>query len=66
MDKENTFTTVPGFCSDCGSILPQLQEKGNINCYSCGREFAPEGKGLTFEILKFQSHRVKYSICSTW
>lgn len=39
----DTFETVPGFCSDCGAILPLLKFKGNVVCYTCTREYKPEG-----------------------
>lgn len=42
MTSEIKCTT--GFCSVCGSILPQLKMTGNIECYSCKNEFNPSGK----------------------
>lgn len=35
----NSFQRIPGFCPDCGSILPPLKDKGGVTCYSCSREF---------------------------
>lgn len=37
-----TFTTTPGFCPDCGSILPTLRISGNVICYNCKKNFLPE------------------------
>nr|XP_033329251.1 DNA-directed RNA polymerase I subunit RPA12 isoform X1 [Megalopta genalis]XP_033329252.1 DNA-directed RNA polymerase I subunit RPA12 isoform X1 [Megalopta genalis] len=40
-----SFISIPGFCSDCGSVLPLLQERGNVICYACKREWGPEAFG---------------------
>ncbi|XP_078038808.1 RNA polymerase I subunit RpI12 [Augochlora pura] len=40
-----SFITPPGFCSDCGSVLPLLEERGNVICYACKREWGPEAFG---------------------
>lgn len=37
------FISTPGFCSDCGSILPLLEETGNVECYACKKVWGPEG-----------------------
>lgn len=37
-----SFKTAPGFCPDCGSILPLLGEKGGVICYACKRHWGPE------------------------
>ncbi|XP_047356028.1 DNA-directed RNA polymerase I subunit RPA12 [Vespa velutina] len=37
-----SFKTAPGFCPDCGSILPLLGDKGNVTCYSCKRSWGHE------------------------
>lgn len=42
--KTEYFSSEPGFCPDCGSILTLLQETGGVSCYTCSREFPPEGK----------------------
>ncbi|KAK5649500.1 hypothetical protein RI129_000529 [Pyrocoelia pectoralis] len=34
-----TFVSSPNFCSDCGSILPLLQDIGNITCYRCSQHY---------------------------
>lgn len=42
-----TFERIPGFCPDCGSILPPLTDKGGVTCYTCSRKFVgdlSEGK----------------------
>lgn len=38
-----SFISTPGFCSDCGSILPLLGDRGNVKCYACKRVWGPEG-----------------------
>ncbi|XP_003703448.1 RNA polymerase I subunit RpI12 [Megachile rotundata] len=48
MDRKNntvSFISTPGFCSDCGSILPLLGEKGDVKCYACKRTWGPEAFG---------------------
>ncbi|XP_046603886.1 DNA-directed RNA polymerase I subunit RPA12 [Neodiprion virginianus] len=37
-----TFKTDPGFCPDCGSILPLLVDVGGVACYSCKRNWGVE------------------------
>lgn len=44
MSAAETFSSYPGFCSDCGSILPLLREKGSIVCYTCAKEYSIDGK----------------------
>lgn len=41
-NKIHTFSAAPGFCSDCGSILPPLREKGGVECYTCSRKFSAD------------------------
>lgn len=41
--KSISFTAPPGFCPDCGSILPMLGERGSVICYACKREWGSEG-----------------------
>lgn len=38
-----TFKSIPGFCPDCGAILPLLRSTGNVVCYTCSREFKDKG-----------------------
>lgn len=66
MEVNNTFTTVPGFCSDCGSILPQLREKSNVICYSCKRPYGPEGKCSNFYIKHISSNYSRLQYLETW
>lgn len=40
---DSSFVTAPGFCPDCGSILPLLGERGGVTCYACKREWGHEG-----------------------
>ncbi|XP_011864441.1 PREDICTED: DNA-directed RNA polymerase I subunit RPA12 [Vollenhovia emeryi] len=40
--NNSSFITVPGFCPDCGSILPLLSESGTVACYTCKREWNSE------------------------
>lgn len=42
-NSSSCFITVPGFCPDCGSVLPLLDEKGRVRCYTCKREWNSEG-----------------------
>ncbi|XP_016935983.2 DNA-directed RNA polymerase I subunit RPA12 [Drosophila suzukii] len=35
----DAFNNCPGFCPSCGSILPELQVKGNVTCHNCKEEF---------------------------
>uniref|UniRef100_A0A6M2DL55 DNA-directed RNA polymerase subunit n=1 Tax=Xenopsylla cheopis TaxID=163159 RepID=A0A6M2DL55_XENCH len=41
----NNFNTTPGFCSDCGSILPLLRDSGKVTCYLCNRQYGIEAFG---------------------
>lgn len=36
----------PGFCPNCGSILPNLRATGKVKCYNCLTDWPPEGKIL--------------------
>ncbi|KAM0729285.1 DNA-directed RNA polymerase I subunit RPA12 [Formica fusca] len=39
-NSDSCFITVPGFCPDCGSILPLLAErKATVTCYTCKRNW---------------------------
>ncbi|CAO1418913.1 unnamed protein product [Diamesa serratosioi] len=31
--------TTPGFCPNCGSILPQLKATGGVECYLCSTTY---------------------------
>ncbi|GJQ68884.1 hypothetical protein Trydic_g6079 [Trypoxylus dichotomus] len=53
MSSDEIFSTYPGFCSDCGSILPLLRERGNVTCYTCAKEYP---------IDVFGNKRVHYTI----
>ncbi|XP_018325722.1 DNA-directed RNA polymerase I subunit RPA12 [Agrilus planipennis] len=50
----SAFSTPPSFCPDCGSILPLLEDEGNVVCYSCSKEFPLEKV--------FECSEVKYTI----
>jgi hypothetical protein len=39
-----TFSNEPGFCPQCGTILPMLGSEGDVKCYNCKQTFGPEGK----------------------
>ncbi|KAL0127594.1 hypothetical protein PUN28_003113 [Cardiocondyla obscurior] len=41
-NNNSCFIAAPGFCPDCGSILPLLGEKGSVVCYTCKREWNSE------------------------
>ncbi|KAL3278243.1 hypothetical protein HHI36_013581 [Cryptolaemus montrouzieri] len=47
------FQAQIGFCSECGSILPPLRDKGSISCYTCQNIFTVEA---------FQDRMTKYTI----
>lgn len=34
----------PGFCPNCGSILPHLRPSGKVKCYNCLTDWPPEGE----------------------
>lgn len=36
-------TTTPGFCPNCGSILPQLKATGGVECYLCSTSYSADG-----------------------
>ncbi|XP_012256553.2 DNA-directed RNA polymerase I subunit RPA12 [Athalia rosae] len=40
--QKAAFNSDPGFCPDCGSILPLLGELGGVCCYGCKRAWGPE------------------------
>lgn len=39
----NFAATTPGFCPNCGSILPLLSISGPVTCYTCQLDYPPEG-----------------------
>ncbi|KAL6431654.1 DNA-directed RNA polymerase I subunit RPA12 [Cataglyphis hispanica] len=44
--NDSCFITVPGFCPDCGSILPLLDEKkATVTCYACKRNWGSKTFG---------------------
>ena len=47
--ETSSFTISPGFCPDCGTILPFCRETGGVTCYACERKWEPED-GLYFEV----------------
>lgn len=34
----------PGFCPNCGTILPPLKSTGGVTCFLCNCEFDSTGK----------------------
>ncbi|KAJ8977695.1 hypothetical protein NQ317_005428 [Molorchus minor] len=52
----NTFEKIPGFCPDCGSILPPLRNTGGVTCYACSRQFLADINEV------FGMSHVKYTI----
>ncbi|XP_033227074.1 DNA-directed RNA polymerase I subunit RPA12 [Belonocnema kinseyi] len=40
--ESGSFSIAPGFCPDCGTILPLCPETGAVTCYSCERSWDPE------------------------
>ncbi|CAG9857355.1 unnamed protein product [Phyllotreta striolata] len=53
---DSAFVRIPGFCPDCGSILPPLYEKGGLVCYTCSKTFTQNVESA------FGSKRVTYTI----
>lgn len=40
----DSIRITPGFCPNCGSILPYLRATGNVKCYTCLKDWPPEGE----------------------
>ncbi|CAH1389030.1 unnamed protein product [Nezara viridula] len=61
MDSEVNYDGEPGFCPDCGSILPLLEDRGIVNCYTCKRQCNAEVfKNLeSFYVIHFNSYDKK-------
>ncbi|CRK88479.1 CLUMA_CG002216, isoform A [Clunio marinus] len=38
---ESRINVTPGFCPNCGSILPPLKSQGSVICFLCSKEFDP-------------------------
>ncbi|KAJ9583377.1 hypothetical protein L9F63_022284 [Diploptera punctata] len=36
------LTSEPGFCPDCGTILPLLSDKDGVRCYICKKVYGSE------------------------
>ncbi|EAA07851.5 DNA-directed RNA polymerase I subunit RPA12 [Anopheles arabiensis] len=53
----------PGFCPDCGSILPPLKNSNRVSCYGCQSEFdaAAFGTMETEYTIHFNSYANKKS-----
>ncbi|KAL1400731.1 hypothetical protein pipiens_007190 [Culex pipiens pipiens] len=61
MDFNSSIT--PGFCPDCGSILPLLRMSGNVTCYNCHNSYSEAVFG-TMEVeytVHFNSYENKKS-----
>ncbi|XP_014275304.1 DNA-directed RNA polymerase I subunit RPA12 [Halyomorpha halys] len=58
MENEENYCDEPGFCPDCGSILPLLEESGTVKCYTCKRECSAEVfKNLeSYYVIPFNSY----------
>lgn len=41
--RMSSFIHEPGFCTNCGTILPLLEPTGGVTCYFCKAKFGPEG-----------------------
>lgn len=58
-NNDSCFITAPGFCPDCGSVLPLLGERGGVTCYTCKREWGSEvfgDMGMTHTIVFNTKH----------
>ncbi|XP_067001544.2 DNA-directed RNA polymerase I subunit RPA12 [Anabrus simplex] len=55
---QKSFISEPGFCPDCGSILPELRTDGGVTCFTCKRKHGPEvfGEMVTRYVINFNSH----------
>ena len=60
-----TTKTTPGFCPNCGSILPLLNLVGNVTCYACKKEYPPEGRFLALYLL-CSRNKFQFNIYSFW
>lgn len=58
------FGKNPGFCPDCGSILPQLKPNGGVVCYSCARAFSAEGLLIFLSFIPHVIIHKHFSFCS--
>lgn len=54
----SSFLHEPGFCTNCGTILPLLEPTGGVTCYLCKANFGPEvfGKMESEFIIYFNSN----------
>ena len=52
--KTGSFIVSPGYCPDCGTILPLCPEFGDVTCRSCETTWDAE-IGLYFEV-NFTKH----------
>jgi hypothetical protein len=43
IESHSNFITLPGFCSECGTILPLPGNKKFVTCYGCKRKWPCEG-----------------------
>lgn len=46
-----TIKITPGFCPNCGSILPYIRASGNVKCYNCLTDWPPEGEFTCWSFL---------------
>ncbi|XP_011267210.1 DNA-directed RNA polymerase I subunit RPA12 isoform X2 [Camponotus floridanus] len=61
-DSHSCFITASGFCPDCGSILPLLDEsKDTVVCFACKREWNAE----TFGDMKM-THTIHFNSKNTY
>ena len=58
--EDVSFMTTDGFCSDCGSLLPLLGDRGGVTCYACGRKWAAEGKYLDNFLFKISKNTINF------
>lgn len=43
-EMSNKVEVTPGFCPNCGSILPPLKLSGGVTCFLCEKEFDATGE----------------------
>lgn len=41
---ESNHKTQPGFCSDCGTVLPLPTSSSGVTCYTCEKKWDLSGK----------------------
>lgn len=48
MNQPQQTEGTPGFCPDCGSIIPPMKSTGGSICYLCQKEHDVSGEKLVY------------------